>query len=120
MLRTNLKHLMTENQIDDVLKKSKNVVVVCGRMGAMCIPVYAAMDQLKNKYPQVDFCDIEFDIPAAGVIKNLPECSRFNGLPFTVYYKGSKVVAATTSLQTRDQITQILDKVFSPVSDPAI
>jgi thioredoxin 1 len=34
------------------------------------------------------------------------------GLPFTVYYKNGKVVAATSSIQSQEQITEILDKVF--------
>jgi thioredoxin 1 len=34
------------------------------------------------------------------------------GLPFTVYYKNGELVAATSSIQNRDQITTILDKEF--------
>jgi hypothetical protein len=33
-----------------------------------------------------------------------------------VYFERSKVVAATTSIQTKDQITQILDREFGPHS----
>jgi len=46
-------------------------------------------------------------------------CGRMGPMctpPFTVYFKSSKVVAATTSIQTRGQITEILDRVFSPHS----
>ncbi len=116
MLGTNLKHLTTEEDLQAALKNHENVAIVCGRMGPMCIPVYAAMDQLKSKYPHIQFYDLEFEVPAADYIKGLPECAGFNGLPFTVYFKGSKVVAATTSLQTKDQITQILDQRFNLVT----
>jgi thioredoxin 1 len=34
------------------------------------------------------------------------------GIPFTIYYKNGKVVKATSSIQSREQITAILDKEF--------
>jgi len=34
------------------------------------------------------------------------------GLPFTVYFKNGKVVAATSSIQNKDQVMAILDKAF--------
>jgi len=34
-------------------------------------------------------------------------------LPFVVYYKNGQVVKATSSIQSRDQITSILDEQFS-------
>ena len=112
MLHTNLKHLETDEETQEALKNNENVVICCGRMGAMCIPVYSILSQLEIRYPHVRFYDQEFDIPAAMFIKRLPECASFMGLPFTVYFKNSKVVAATTSIQTRDQISKILDREF--------
>jgi thioredoxin 1 len=56
---------------------------------------------------------MEFDSADAKVIRNLPECRSFAGLPFVVYYKNGKVVKATSSIQSRDQITKILDENFS-------
>ena len=78
----------------------------------MCVPVYGAMENLEKKYLHVQFRDMDFDIPDASCIKNLPECSSFRGLPFTVYFKDGKVVKATTSIQNKKQITDILDSVF--------
>ena len=112
MLHTNLKHLETDEETREVLKNSENVVICCGRMGPMCTPVYAILSQLETQYPHVRFYDQDFDIPAAGFIRHLPECSSFMGLPFTVYFHNSKVVAATTSIQNRDQISKILDSEF--------
>jgi thioredoxin 1 len=34
------------------------------------------------------------------------------GIPFTIYYKNGKVVKATSSIQTRQQVKMILDKEF--------
>ena len=116
MLHTNLKHLESDEEIRETLKNNENVLICCGRMGPMCTPVYAILSQLETQYPHVRFYDQDFDIPAARFIKRLPECASFMGLPFTVYLKRSKVVAATTSIQTKDQITQILDREFGPHS----
>jgi thioredoxin 1 len=35
------------------------------------------------------------------------------GIPFTIYYKNGKVVKATSSIQTKDQVKSILNKEFS-------
>ena len=112
MLDTNLKHLETEADIKEVLAQNENVMVCCGRMGPMCIPVYRIMEELEREYKQVAFRDQDFDIPAADFIKNLPECASFMGLPFTVYFKNGKVAAATTSIQNKAQIKKILDREF--------
>lgn len=113
MLRTNLTHVLSEQEHSELLKNNENVMICCGRMGPMCIPVYDVMEELESEYTNVKFADMEFDIPDARVIRNLPECRTFAGLPFVVYYKNGKVVKATSSIQSRDQITEILDEKFA-------
>ncbi len=113
MLQTNLKHILTEQEFQDTLKNSENVMICCGRMGPMCIPVYEVMDELQGEYDHVAFRDMEFDGPIGHLIRNLPECKSFRGLPFTVYFKNGKVVRATTSIQTKDQVTEILDAEYA-------
>jgi len=112
MLNTNLKHLQTAKELENTIQENENVMVCCGRMGPMCIPVYGAMEKLEEDYTDVKFYDMEFDNPESQIIRNLPECRNFRGLPFTVYYKNGKVVAATPSIQTTEQISEILDKEF--------
>ena len=112
MLYTNLKHLESAAEHREAINNNENVMVCCGRMGPMCIPVYGVMEELENEYTHVKFYDMDFDNPDAHVIRNAPECSGFMGLPFTVYYKNGKVVKATSSIQTIDQIKEILDKEF--------
>jgi thioredoxin 1 len=112
LLQTNLKHLETDDEVQEALKNSENVVICCGRMGPMCIPVYTILNQLESMYSHVRFYDQDFDIPAASFVRYLPECASFRGLPFTVYFKNSKVVAATGSIQSGEQITEILDREF--------
>jgi thioredoxin 1 len=109
MLRTNLPHLLSEKDHSELINNNENVMVCCGRMGPMCIPVYGIMEELQSEYPNVKFADMEFDIPDARVIRNLPEVKNFYGIPFVIYYKNGKVVKATSSIQTREQITEILD-----------
>ncbi len=109
MLQTNLKHVLSKEEYDKVITENENVMICCGRMGPMCVPVYASMKELEKEYPHVEFYDMEFDHPDASVIRNLPECSGFMGLPFTVYYKNGNVVHATSSIQTRDQIEEVLE-----------
>jgi len=113
MLQTNLKHILTEQDFQDALKSNENVMICCGRMGPMCIPVYEVMDELQGEYDHVAFRDMEFDGPIGHLIRNLPECKSFRGLPFTVYFKNGKVVQATTSIQTKDQVTEILDAEYA-------
>jgi thioredoxin 1 len=117
MLYTNLKHIESAEEHQKIINENENVMICCGRMGPMCIPVYGIMEELEDTYKNVKFLDMEFDHPDAHVIRNAPECNGFMGLPFTVYYKNGKLVKATSSIQTIDQVTAILDKEFgAPVT----
>jgi len=113
MLQTNLEHIGSEEEFHETLAAHKNVMVCCGRMGPMCIPVYELMDEIRGEYTHVAFRDLEFDAPHAHLIRTLPECQNFRGLPFTVYFRDGKVVKATSSIQSKDQVTDILDEHFA-------
>jgi thioredoxin 1 len=113
MLYTNLKHLETASDHQKAISENENVMVICGRMGPMCIPVYGIAEEIENEYQDVQFYDMEFDNPESYVIRSLPEVRGFMGIPFTVYYKNGKVVKATSSIQTKDQVTKILNQEFS-------
>ena len=112
MLYTNLKHVENAAHHNKVISENENVMVCCGRMGPMCIPVYGVMEEIEDEYQNVKFFDMEFDNPEAHVIRNLPEVRGFMGIPFTIYYKNGKVVKATSSIQTKVQVTAILDAEF--------
>jgi thioredoxin 1 len=113
MLYTNLKHIETAADHARIISENENVMVICGRMGPMCIPVYSIAKILEVKYKHVKFYDMEFDNPESHVIRDLPEVKGFMGIPFTIYYKNGKVVKATSSIQTKEQITAILEKEFA-------
>ena len=112
MLYTNLNHIETAADHAHIIEENENVMVICGRMGPMCIPVYEIAEELEDEYPHVKFYDMEFDNPESHVIRTLPEVRGFMGIPFTIYYKNGKVVKATSSIQSREQVTSILDKEF--------
>ena len=112
MLNTNLKHIETEQELNEVLKNNEKVAICCGRMGPMCIPVYDIFEILREEYTDIQFLDMDFDIPVAELIKNLPECQGFWGLPFTVYYRNGKVVKATSSIQTAKEIKSVIKELF--------
>jgi len=116
MLYTNLKHIETASEHNRIINENENVMVCCGRMGPMCIPVYGVMEELENEYTHVQFYDMEFDNPESHVIRNAPECASFRGLPYVVYYKNGKLVKATTSIQNMNQVKSVLDKEFSTVN----
>jgi len=112
MLHTGLQEIETAAELEKMIAENENVMVCCGRMGPMCIPVYDAMEELEEERTNVKFAVMSFDTPEAGIIRNAPECRGFMGLPFTMYYKNGKVAQATTSIQNMQMITAILDEKF--------
>lgn len=112
-LQTNLTHAATSADLQKLIDENENVMVCCGRMGPMCVPVYGIMEELEEEYSNVKFADMLFDSPEATVIRNHPACASFAGLPFTMYYKNGEVVKATTSIQSMEQVTEILDDNFT-------
>ena len=113
MLQTNLTNILTASGHQKLIEENENVMICCGRMGPMCIPVYGIMEDLEPEYTHVKFADIEFDNPESHPIRNAPECKGFMGIPFTVYYKNGKLVKATSSIQTMPQVKAILDLQFN-------
>jgi thioredoxin len=111
ILSTNLKHIADATELQKVIKDNKNVMICCGRMGPMCIPVYGHMEELENggDYKHVTFRDMAFDNKDAVFIRNHKMCSDFMGLPFTVYFQDGKMVHATSSIQSQDQVVTCLD-----------
>ena len=112
-LQTNLPHVETAADLEKLISENENVMVCCGRMGPMCVPVYGIMEELEGEYENVKFADMLFDSPEAAIIRNHPACASFAGLPFTMYYKNGEVVKATTSIQSMEQVTEILDDKFA-------
>ena len=109
MLQTNLMHILTASGHQKLIEENENVMICCGRMGPMCIPVYGIMEDLEPDYPHVKFADMEFDNPESKVIQSIPEVMGFAGIPFTIYYRNGLVVKATSGIQSKEQIITILE-----------
>ena len=112
MLDINLKHIETTLEYTKVIKQNENVVIICGGMGPLCIPVYVITEKLEDEYKHVRFYVIEFDKPISNVIRTLPEVQGQGATPFIIYYKNGKVVKGTSSIQCTSKIKDILDKEF--------
>ena len=113
MLHTSLQEIETAAELEKMIAENENVMVCCGRMGPMCMPVYDLMEELEEDRTDVKFAVMAFDSPEAHIIRNAPESKGFMGLPFTMYYKNGKVTRATSSIQNMDQVTSILQEHFS-------
>ena len=112
MLQTNLKHVESREDFNHLIAENDNVMVTCGRMGPMCIPVYDVMETLEDKYEDVAFRDLAFDSDTADVVKSLPDVRHFQSLPFVVYYKNGEVAKVTAGIQTKQQVKANLDELL--------
>jgi len=113
MLHTDLQEIESAAELEKMIAENENVMVCCGRMGPMCIPVYDLMEELQEEHTNIKFAVMAFDSPEAGIIRNDEACRGFMGLPFTMYYKNGKVARATSSIQNMQQVSAILDEQFS-------
>lgn len=112
MLYTNLNHIENADEYTRIIHENENVLIICGRMDPVCIPVYRIASELEAECSHVKFYDMEFDNPASAAILTLPEVIDFAGIPLTLYYKNGILVKGTTGLQTKAQMKAILDHEF--------
>ena len=112
LLQTGLKELETAAELEKFINENENVMVCCGRMGPMCMPVYDVMEELEEERTNIKFATMAFDNPEAAIIRSAPETRGFMGLPFTMYYKNGEVAHATSSIQNMQQVSSILDEQF--------
>ena len=113
MLYTNLKHIESAAEYTSIISESEKLVVICGRMDPMCIPLFRIAEELAAKFTQIKFYDMEFDNPESYVVRNLPEVCGFTEIPIAIYYKSGQIVKATTGIQSKMQLTDILYQEFS-------
>ena len=113
MLQTAVREIETASELKEIVENNENVMVCCGRMGPMCLPVYDVMEELEEERPEVKFYSMAFDSPESAAIRNHEKCNGFMGLPFTVYYKNGEMVKATSSIQNMQQVTANLDQYLT-------
>ncbi len=56
MLSTSLHEIETAAELEKYINENENVMVCCGRMGPMCIPVYGVMEELEEEREQYEIC----------------------------------------------------------------
>ena len=112
VLNAPIHEIESASELEQILKDNENVMVCCGRMGPMCIPVFISMKQLEDEGSSTKFYAMGFDNPDSAVIRSAPEARGFMGLPFTMYYKNGEIVEATSGIQSREQIETILETQF--------
>ncbi len=116
MLQTGLNHIESQADFESLVRDNEKVMLCCGRMGPMCLPVYDIMESLGEDYANVAFRDMDFDGPASSIVRRLPHVRDFFSLPFTIYYNNGEVVHATSGIQTHQQVTESLDRAFGTAS----
>ena len=113
MLYTNLKHIESKEQLRQVIAENENLVIICGRMGAMSIPVYRIITELEGRFPQVKFFDMEYDNPESESICQLSAEGGLRGIPIIVYYKAGQLAQITAGMQSKDQLIAIIESNFN-------
>jgi len=113
-LQSSLDEVQTKSEVENLINSYEKVIISCGRNGPMCVPVYGAFEVLKEKekYSEIKFVVMPFDVPDASIIRELSECRTFMGLPFNIYYKNGKVVGATSSIQDVQSIKKTINESF--------
>ena len=53
MLMTEIQEIGTTSELEKIISENENVMVCCGRMGPMCIPVYEVMEELEEDRPGI-------------------------------------------------------------------
>jgi thioredoxin 1 len=110
MLYTNLEHIETANDFLKVVSENENAVVICGRMGPLCVPVYRAVEELANEFAHIKFYDMEYDNPEFYFFHALPEVQGLEEIPFTVLYRNGKPIKSVAGMFSKAQFKEILNK----------
>ena len=112
MLYTNLHHIESAPQLEKVLRENDNVMIICGRMGSMSIPVYRIASSLEPEYPEVKFFDMEYDNPESASICQLALEHGVHGIPVVVYFKNGVLAHITAGMQSGEEIRKQLENYF--------
>jgi thioredoxin 1 len=112
MLYTNLEHIETAVEFAEVIGTNENVVVICGRMGPFCVPVYRNVEELGEKFTHVKFYDMEYDNPEFYFFHALPEVQNLEEMPFIVFYRSGVAVKSVAGMQSKTQLSEILTENF--------
>jgi len=109
MLYTNLKHIEKDADLLQAIHEHENVLVICGRMDPVCIPVFRIAEELESEFSHVRFYDMESDNPESQMICSMTEVLSFTGLPLTIYYRNGQIAKVTTDIHSKEQLVNFLE-----------
>ena len=115
MLYTNLNHIESTNQLNDVIGKNKNVVMCYGRMNHDCIAVFNALEQLGNEHSDVQIYDIEYDNPEFEDFKQSTHTLAMTELPYLILFQNGEVREVYTGKKDENQLRNIIHSVYKPL-----
>jgi len=115
MLYTNLKHIESTSQLNDVIEKNNNVVMCYGRMNHNCIPVFNALEQLENEIPTIQMYDIEYDNPEFEDFKQSTHTLKMAELPYLIFFQNGAVREVITGKKDENQLRNIIHSVYKPL-----
>lgn len=107
MLYTNLKHIESASDLNQIISGNDQVVVICGRMDPVSVSVYRLAGELEKNYPQVQFYDMEYDDPESENLRKLPGLLDFEGLPFSVYFRNGKLERVSVGIFSINQMENL-------------
>jgi len=113
MLYTNLKHIETAADYTKIISETESTVIICGRMGTSCVPVYKIAEELGDTYKHIEFYDMEFDNPESNILRNVIEYYDLRNIPLVGYFKKGSLVEVSFGVQTKEQIAAILNREFN-------
>jgi hypothetical protein len=113
MLYTNLEHIETAEEFSKIISRNEDVVVICGRMGPLCVPVYRVVEELDQEFTQIKFYDMEYDNPEFYFFHALPEVQLLEEIPFTVLYRNGEAVKSVAGMQSKARLKEILNEVYT-------
>lgn len=113
MLYTNLEHIETAADFKKIISENENIVIVCGRMGPVCIPVYRTIEELGDEFRQIKFFDMEYDNPEFYFYHLRPEVQYLEEIPFTTFYHRGEAVKSVGGFQTKAQLKKFLGEVIT-------
>lgn len=117
MLYTNLEHIETADEFIKVISENENAVVICGRMGPLCVPVYRVVEELGNEFAHVKFYDMEYDNPEFYFFHALPEVHGLEEIPFTIFYRNGNATRSVAGMLSKVQLKEMLIEEFSSKID---
>jgi len=115
MLYTNLKHIESTSQLNDVIGKNNNVVMCYGRMNHDCIAVFNSLEQLENENPSIQIYDIEYDNPEFEDFKQSTRSLTMAELPYLILFQNGEVREVFTGKKDENQLRNIIHSVYKPL-----